>query len=1410
MSTDKTLLTRAWPYHGEVDKPIERVENVYDAVAFNVPSGLITGSGFGNIDINQAKCGGALKGLIEIVTTAVTRSMEGPPKSGLPGMPPHPPPNVEGFYEVVRGDTREAVGYRLILVSHTQDYYFGDAIDDLLFANSAELAKTSRGGMPSQRAAAQQAESEKLLRNKGEGMSRHVNNRMDLFTLLSKALRMPRSREAENLADQFPLRLDSNPICPSVTMGLARAIEADDWGQMPAGRPCEHQRSIAQYLSTEVSGRNALSTASSMAPTLSAAGCGPAISGVAMPRMQASVEGLLASVAGRRPAGAPSSSSSAVITADLLMMPGGAAGGPPDPVAQAAAAGPHLTCKALTFPDPTSVWWVPKNLLGRLWEYTRPDKCAPDPNDMAAMAHLTGSTEGAQISTNEMRSMATLDLVLAMALKNEHELEDLRATARSPADYKAALIGWKACKVEEFMTFFRTADAGSITPEMDAMRGFYERMMNTGPRTLVRKFTDIDPSLDALGNFIAYMRTFSDHVLRNYATHAQLELIWLSCFNAYHWNPYKLQWSGLIPGDSGVSKSFTMLLIKKMMITGTVQWLTTRTNKARETAGNYNDSIIFCDEAASEVVSEKNGMRVDDNPAQKSAMTSGIVIKEINVARADGSRTTITISIPSMCVHWNATNNTTHHMSDPIQQRTMVTAFPSLSREGAFDNSSDEFIQGEWLRDEVCEDAGLERFHILQLLVFLVENLIKIHVLTDVDVKMCQRFDLQLYKELMQSGVPVNRRDIERFNMNCREGAIVDAAIRLFLCTGSPISDGEPWSDKNLLMAEPLLVVSESTAAYVLGLHCMVLVPQDGQALLRHAVTVSSNVVPASIDVCSDDTIYMPEAFAEQLASNGAKIPSPPGGGEAAAAGGGGGGGGGEQAGQFQQQQQQAPPVNRRTAEAIDAPRLQAPDGDGSGAPARRQCRVNRFDWIRLNGPLSALAERIHKHMPDPRPPLAIISTYLHKLSGNYILVRNRDPNGTVITDVSAFAARGTMDHWVESNKAGLHEVAALICDPSSRMNAPIYIAQDLLASRSMSAEDVVTRTLTNLCHRYTRPRRVVVGLPLVVRGVDSKELVRLGEGFIKELEVADMRTGAGSGSPDPSSPSSSRSSSASAMTTTVTSAHSQAPSRKFPQLSQVAHLEPGANKAERVVVNPLTEEIRKVLYTFPGDKTETERAWENGTCAHVMEFNHDIESDIYMKRLMGLAISQQHTEILVRLFPFLAEKIAPKVCRLMGYDTIAYPSDLVRGYLRVERTYRDPGRSSTIVDDIIPGLATIDTDAIAAEVVKRIGRDPRSNRRSRLPQQQQQQAAAAPQLSKFRAMVAAQEMGRKSVSPGSGDDAHPKRARGIEQGEGCSSDSGEAMDVDSDMVGKRQRADQDADMQAVLNDGTLLDGEPQ
>ena len=140
-----------WLFHDEDRAPITVVERVYDAVAINVFGDEITGEGFGDFDYTSTKSGGAKKGLIEVLTAAMARTEEPrqrpmfvPIGGAMPGMPGVPsvagPPSarIGMYYEVLKNAAAQSVGYRLIAVSHSPDFRFGDSVETLLTSNESD------------------------------------------------------------------------------------------------------------------------------------------------------------------------------------------------------------------------------------------------------------------------------------------------------------------------------------------------------------------------------------------------------------------------------------------------------------------------------------------------------------------------------------------------------------------------------------------------------------------------------------------------------------------------------------------------------------------------------------------------------------------------------------------------------------------------------------------------------------------------------------------------------------------------------------------------------------------------------------------------------------------------------------------------------------------------------------------------------------------------------------------------------------------------------------------------------------------------------------------------------------------------------------------------------------------------
>ncbi|MCK9357463.1 MAG: hypothetical protein M0R22_10055, partial [Dehalococcoidia bacterium] len=1067
---------------------------MHDVVVIPVFSSETSGNGWADIDTGVPS-GMAKKALIEVIASAVLRAVTA---ATLSRAPDAVIPNVAGYYEVVKDDAGTGIGYRVYFVSHTPEFTFGDAIDQLIVANLSESAKKTR--FASQRQAAADAVAVSDLCSKGVGMSQAIASRSTFYALTRQARGETRLHSEMSTAQVWPLRSEHNPGNPSIALSLASAIADGSWPE--ARKPRSLQTSVRDYVIDEATADSStLLRAAATQPDPSAMALD--VPGVTMAHTDPALMAIL---------GAP----------PQQQQPGDAT---------AAAQPAPRRSQRLMFPDPWCVWDVPLTLFGHLWEYTRPDKTLVTEHDAGGHAMLFGARRRQMLSANAEEQMASLDKTLAMAFENAAASAERQRVYRDPDEFRRMEIEAKQLNLERFMSLFRVADPATRTPESGALLRFYTDMLagigTSGKPTLVRKWELADPTLDGWGNFIAHVRTFTDMVLRNYSTHLQYELIMISLLNAYHWAPHQLQMNILVPGESGVSKTFVFELIKKTLVDGTVTWRQEMSDKAGRTEQCFNDRIVLEDEGNRRFLSKggANGRQAgSDDETDKSTATSGIIVREVNVVAADGTtRVTMTMSIPNMQAVARATNDKLNDLSDPMRQRNLILAFSTLCRVCACDNPG-EFINGAWAKDPALRNASLERIRIIQLLVYLTENFIKVGVFKDVDMAIADRFALKFEAVLREANIPYVARDITRFRMNCRTAAIMNAANELFLSAHSPLCVDEPWSDGNLLLLEPLLVTTESVCAYVMSAHCVALVPDDCRTLAYHAIKGSNNSPPTSTDEQCPATDYMSKNVADAI--SGVKFS--------------GNSGGGSSMGAYD-------PLRAVDDQAPDAGADSAGRAQQQQRPQqpRKVPRFDEFDYVKVKGPATALAQAILKSIPNPKPPLALIWAWIQSLFEMTVKARNRAPDGSVLRDrpgALPSKATGNLNFMIARTTPGTHDICALIPDPTNKNY--LYIAQDLLNNPSVTPEEIAMKVLAATCHGGTRPRRVVLSVPHHTVPIDNSTLAAEPDRVIDALVLTDADTAVYNN--DTGGP---------------VSQLAQSAMRRFPHVARVARMSPVPNR---------------------------------------------------------------------------------------------------------------------------------------------------------------------------------------------------------------------------------------------------------
>lgn len=338
-------------------------------------------------------------------------------------------------------------------------------------------------------------------------------------------------------------------------------------------------------------------------------------------------------------------------------------------------------------------------------------------------------------------SMSHFDAVLELRIANE--LRQSR-DPRTPDE-------WRRTNAEGFFHLFLSGSDPRLTPEMRAMRAFYDGLIEMGDYEWpARGFDDADPWVTLLTHFNP----------TNEIVGATREYIAWAALGAYRWNPFQRQMLCILNGgwDRPIRDQIYGFF-RKFFIPGTIP--SGRQDEAALWAirNNHNDRIRIGH-------ATKLG-------GYKDMRTSGFVTRGFIHNQPDGSRTTETRIMPAM--HTTFAMAGTTDPCDPVMRSRAVVLYMSASlymRESLVNATAKSYREDRELLGQ--------HFRIVQLLCFFVENLIKVHALDDI---------------VCDDGI-------------CRTVTIAKAATRFL----TPMS---VWDLMNLLRIQPFLVMNDEVRTYV-------------------------------------------------------------------------------------------------------------------------------------------------------------------------------------------------------------------------------------------------------------------------------------------------------------------------------------------------------------------------------------------------------------------------------------------------------------------------------------------------------------------------------------------------------------------------------------------------------------------
>ena len=359
--------------------------------------------------------------------------------------------------------------------------------------------------------------------------------------------------------------------------------------------------------------------------------------------------------------------------------------------------------------------------------------------------------------SEEMQSMARFDAVFELRIKNETE----QSAWPTPEQ--------RSANADRFFRLFLGSDA-RLTPEMRALAGFYGYLLRAGAAEWPGR--GYDGEADPWGSLLAQLHGGGEPAVWEFREY----VVW-AALGAYRWNPYRRQPAFLIQDSwEWVIRAQLGEMLGELFVPHTTE--SRMFGKLEQPVrSNHNDRVRLGHIATF--------VGTDDAPGDKSMIHSGIITHQMLEPTADGGRITRTTVVPSMCTTF-ALAPCSYQPTPATCARYAILKIPTAVLVG--------LPLGGWQPDD--RPIG-QRSRILQLLCYLVENLIKVHALEDVVVG-----------PKVLEDVP----GIDRYLGICRTVAIAKAVNANYMTTRA-------WDPLSLLKIQPHLVITDDVVKYVDHLH---------------------------------------------------------------------------------------------------------------------------------------------------------------------------------------------------------------------------------------------------------------------------------------------------------------------------------------------------------------------------------------------------------------------------------------------------------------------------------------------------------------------------------------------------------------------------------------------------------------
>jgi len=314
--------------------------------------------------------------------------------------------------------------------------------------------------------------------------------------------------------------------------------------------------------------------------------------------------------------------------------------------------------------------------------------------------------------------------------------------------------------------------------------------------SMYREFPKTTSNLSLFNDYMAKLLVDLEYVYKCNTVHSKTILALLAHLNST--DPAReIKAHLFMLGPAGSSKSFSLLLVAKLAIEGTVSVRTYMTAKSDTASGSQDGTTVIIEEMQGDLAS-KDGANTTQQAIFKARLCSGYTTVAEPYYNAEGQRSQRTLYCRSNCTFVVASNMKRRDVSGPIEDRFIM--MPSM----------EEFRSDRELTQLICsvdppELSALrkmvtENFRWMQYHISMINSLIQCGVLPAVSLPFTMVVLPEIHKYAKKLGVTNTQRPrpTARLKAIMRTLVLIRAVLYVF---GSPISPLAPTSTHTARLA---------------------------------------------------------------------------------------------------------------------------------------------------------------------------------------------------------------------------------------------------------------------------------------------------------------------------------------------------------------------------------------------------------------------------------------------------------------------------------------------------------------------------------------------------------------------------------------------------------------------------------